>query len=186
MGQGDRTQRTVAVPFYSLPFGFSHVLQSDGDIGSFATGDLLSFRSGGTLAATNAIRMTHPYYGGLISCNLNLKFTLAAAEAARQLQIAIGTFNADLTAVTSYSATYIAASHKLITGRDTPYTISAAGTFNNAKIDLKSALYARTDSNYKDDGFVILLAFDVAPGTGTGWDLNRFEVHATADVGVQI
>lgn len=185
MGNSDRTLRSASVPFYGHVWGFNRVEESDTSIGSFATGDLLNFRSGGTLSTVNAIRVAHPYYGGMVNCDLNLKFTLASADTSKQFRIAIGTFGSNYAATTSYTEPFINASHKKITGRDTPYTIAAAGTFNVGKLNLMPALYNRADANYKDDGFVILLCFSAAPSTGSGWDFNKFEVHGTALLGLE-
>lgn len=189
----DRVARGGAIPFYANVFGYNRSIFSDQSITTFSgsggstsvLGDLLNFRRGGTLSTVNAIRVAHPYYGGLVSCDLNLQFTLASAEASRQFRIAIGTFGSNYAADTSYTDAYINASHKLITGRDSAYTIAAAGTFNQPRLNLMPALYPRGDAEYQNDGFVILLAFDAAPSTGSGWDFNKFEVHCTADLGLQ-
>lgn len=194
MGAGDRATRAQAIPFYANVWGYNRSVWSDQSITTFSgsvglstsvLGDLHNFRSGGTLSTVNAIRVNHPYYGGLISCDLNLRFTLAVAESSRQFRVAIGTFGSNYAANTSYSESYINTSHKLITGRDQPYTISAAGTFNQPRLNLMPALYPRGHAEYVDDGFVILLVFDAAPSTGSGWDFNKFEMHCTAAVGLK-
>lgn len=185
MGSRDLALRETAIPFYANVWGYNRNEQSDQSIMQATNlGDLTNFASAGTLSRINAIRVLQPQWGDLIEANLNLKFTLASAEAARQLRIGIGNFSSGYTAQTSYTEAFIDSQHKLITGRTTPYSISAAGTFNQSKINLQPALYHQDDAQFVRDAFVLLLVFDQAPSTGSGWSFDKFEINCSAKLGL--
>lgn len=197
MSQLDSALRTNAIPYYANVWGYNRTNLSDGQIcpdvnNSSPTwpypnlGDLKNFAPNlGVLNTINPIRVLQPHFGNIIECNLNLKFTLAAAEASRQFRIAIGTYSSRYTPQTSYSDAYINASHQLITGQSAPFTIPAAGTFSMNKLNLLPDLYKRGDPNFLEDAFVVLLVFDSAPSTGTGWAFTRFEVDCTMQMGLK-
>lgn len=136
------------------------------------------------ISTVNAIRVLQPQYGDIVQANLNVKFTLASAEGARQLRIAIGKFSDLYTAQTSYTDAEITASHRMITGRDAPFSIAPAGSFTLPRTNLYQAMYHQGDSNYRSDAFVVLLCFDTAPSKGTGYTFTKFEVDCTMQMGL--
>ncbi len=190
MGQNDKALRKSAIPYYANIWGYNRNQYSDQAIGgeqaSINSSDLQPFQiTYGTPSTINPVRVLQPHYGELIECNLQLAFHLATAEAPRQFRVAIGYFSSRYTAQTSYSEDYINADHKLITGKITPYSIGAGGSFSANKLNLLPALYKNGHSLFKEDAFVVLLCFDQAPSTGAGWLLSRFEVGATAQMGLK-
>lgn len=195
MGQNNPSVRETAIPYYANIWGYNRASLSDKAIapdpadtsGFYPTlGDLANFEpTHGVLSTINPIRILQPHYGNIVEANLNLNFTLASAEASRQLRIAIGTFSSRYTAQTSYSDAYINASHAQITGTNTPFTIGAAGTFSMNKLNLKPAMYGRQSSNFLEDAFVLLLVFDKAPSTGSGYKFTRCDVECTMQMGLQ-
>lgn len=190
MGSQDLALRKTAIPYYANVWGYNRNENSDQDISSATNiGDLknlipTSYTGSGTIARVNPIRVLQPQYGDIVEANLNLRFKLATAEAARQFRIAVGYFSTRFTAETSYSDEYINESHRKITGRETPFTISAAGTFNVQRLNLYPAMYRRGDARFLDDAFVVLLVFDQAPSKGSGYTFTKFEIDCTAQMGL--
>lgn len=190
MGQSDLALRKTAIPYYANVWGYNRRTNSDYDISDTTVpGDLScmmpSSYSGQTaISAVNAIRVLQPQYGDIIEANLNIKFTMASAEGARQLRIAIGKFSDLYTAQTSYTSDEITASHRAITGRDDPFAIAPGGSFNLPRTNLYQAMYHRGDANFCNDAFVVLLCFDQAPSKGSGYTFTKFEVDCTMQMGL--
>lgn len=189
MGSSDKALRKTALPYYANVWGYNRGQNSDQDISTATNiGDLVnlipsSYFGSGTIQKINPVRVLQPQYGDIIEANLNLRFRLANAEPARQFRLAIGYFSSLYAAETSYDDVYISDSHRKITGRDSAYTISAAGTFNIARLNLYPAMYHRGHARFKDDAFVILLCFDETPSKGTGYTFTKFEVDCTMQMG---
>lgn len=190
MGSQDLALRKTAIPYYANVWGYNRGQQSDQDISLADTyGDLVnlvpsSYFGSGTIAAVNPIRVLQPQYGDIIEANLNLNIKMATAEGARQLRIGIGYFSDRYTAQTSYTEDEINASHRAITGQDDPFDIAPAATFRIQRLNLYKAMYHRGDARFKDDAFVVLLAFDQAPSKGTGYTFTKFEVDCTMQMGL--
>lgn len=190
MGQGDLALRKTAIPYYANVWGYNRGNNSDSDIANTTVpGDLSkmmpsSYTGQTAISTVNAIRVLQPQYGDIIEANLNLKFTMASAEGARQFRIAIGTFSDLYTAQTSYTSDQILASHRAITGRDTPFDIAPAGSFTLPRTNLYQAMYHRGDANFRNDAFVVLLCFDQAPSKGSGYTFTKFEVDCTMQMGL--
>lgn len=190
MGNSDNALRRTAIPYSANAFGFNRTNTSDQDIGASASiNDDIGYYfapSVGTPSTINPIRFLQPYYGDVIEVNLNLAFQLASADSAKQLRLAIGTFQSDgLTPTTSYANDFVNASHQLITGLTTPFSISAAGSFSQNKLNLFPALYKRGNANFVDDVFILLLVFDSAPSVGSGWAFTKCEINCTAQMGLR-
>lgn len=191
MGAADLALRSRAIPYYANIWGYNRSEDSDNDI-SVATnlGDVTNlapaiYGAGGTIAAINPVRFLLPQYGNIVAANLHLSFTIAPGEtSARQLRLAIGTFGQYWVANTSYSEAYINASHQLITGRTTPFSIAPGETFNYDTIELTKALYAKDSPYFNPDGFVLLLCFDQAPSTGSGYYFVKCDVECTMEMGL--
>ena len=190
MGNQDLALRKTAIPYYANVWGYNRRTNSDYDISDTTVpGDLScmqpsSYTGQTAISTINAIRVLQPQYGDIIEANLNLKFTMATAEGARQFRIAIGKFSDLYTAQTSYTDAEINASHRAITGRDAAFDIAPAGSFTLARTNLYQAMYHRGDSNFRDDAFVVLLVFDQAPSKGSGYTFTKFEVDCTMQMGL--
>jgi hypothetical protein len=189
MGSQDLALRKTAIPYYANVLGYNRSDTSDQAIvgldGTGGSSDLRVFQpTYGTPSTINTVRVLQPQYGDIIEANLNLKFKLATADSARQLRIAIGYFSSLYTAQTTYTEDEITASHRAITGRDTPYTIAPASLFTLQRLNLYPGMYHRGESRFVDDAFVVLLCFDTAPTTGTGYSFTRFEVDCTMQMGL--
>ena len=190
MGSQDLALRKTAIPYYANVWGYNRRAESDFDISSTSQpGDLScmlpsSYGAQTAISAVNAIRVLQPQYGDIVQANLNLKFTMASAEGARQFRIAIGKFSDLYTAQTSYTDAEITASHRTITGRDSAFAIAPGGSFTLPRTNLYQALYHRGDTNFRNDAFVVLLCFDQAPSKGTGYTFTKFEVDCTMQMGL--
>ncbi len=190
MGSQDLALRKTAIPYYANVWGYNRRTNSDYDISDTTVpGDLScmmpsSYTGQTAISTVNAIRVLQPQYGDIIEANLNVKFTLATAEGARQFRIAIGKFSDLYTAQTSYTDAEIMASHRAITGRDTAFNIAPAGSFTLPRTNLYQAMYHRGDTNFRNDAFVVLLCFDQAPSKGSGYTFTKFEVDCTMQMGL--
>ncbi len=189
MGASDQALRSTAIPYYANVWGYNRTSTSDqyivGTDGTGGASDLQAFQpTYGGLSQINAIRVLQPQYGDIIEANLNLKFTLAAAEGARTLQIGIGYFSDAYTAQTSYSLDELVTMHQKLTGRGSPYTIPPASTFRLPRLNLYPAMYHRGHSRFRDDAFVVVLNFDQAPSVGSGWSFERFDIDCTMQMGL--
>ena len=190
MGSQDLALRKTAIPYYANVWGYNRnhfsdydnrIVSSLGDLANLAPS---SYSGAGAPVAVNPIRVLQPQYGDIIEANLNLSLKLATAEGARQLRIGIGYFSSRYTAQTSYTSDEILASHRAITGQDDPFTIAPASTFRIQRLNLYKAMYHRGDARFKDDAFVVLLAFDQAPSNGSGYTFTKFEVDCTMQMGL--
>lgn len=189
MGAEDKALRGSAIPYYANVWGYNHTSTSDIAItsadGTGNSSDLGTFQpTYGSPSTVNAIRVLQPQYGDIIEANLNLKFKLATAEGARKFRVAIGYFSSRYTAETSYDETYITNSHRKLTGRDLPFDIAPASTFNIQRLNLYPGMYHRGNALFKDDAFVVLLCFDSAISVGSGYSFTRFEVDCTMQMGL--
>ena len=193
MGGQDLALRKTAIPYYANVWGYNRGQRSDQDIGlAFSgtyVGDLdkmipASYNGSTAISTINAIRVLQPQYGDIIEANLNLRFTLASAEGARQFRVAIGKFSSAYTAETSYTEEYINESHRKLTGRDSPYAIAPAGTMRVQRLNLYPGMYHRGDAEFRDDAFVVLLCFDTAPSKGSGYTFTKFDIDCTMQMGL--
>ena len=192
MGLQDRALRSTAIPYYANVWGYNRTSTSDQLIvsvdGNGGGSDLATFQpTFGSPSAINPIRVLQPQYGDIIEANLNLRFTLASAEGARKLRIAIGYYDGTgngYTPQSTYADADITASHRKITGRDAAYDIAPAGTFSARRLNLYPAMYHRGDARFKDSAFVVLLCFDQAPSVGSGWAFTRFDIDCTMQMGL--
>lgn len=190
MGAQDLALRKTAIPYYANVWGYNRRTASDFDISDTSVpGDLScmmpsSYVGQTAISAVNAIRVLQPQYGDIIEANLNLKFTMASAESARQFRVAIGKFSDLYTAQTSYTEDQITASHRAITGRDSAFTIAPAGSFTLPRVNLYPAMYHRGETDFRDDAFVLLLCFDAAPSKGSGYTFTKCEVDCTMQMGL--
>lgn len=190
MGSQDKSLRKTAIPYYANVWGYNRGMNADQDISNTSfPGDLAimipdSYFTSETIGTVNPIRVLQPQYGDIVEANLNLKFSLASAEGARKFRIAIGKFDDRYTADTSYSEGNINESHRKITGRDSPYNIAPGGSITIPRVNLYPAMYHRGDDNFRDDAFVVLLCFDVAPSKGSGYTFTKFEIDCTMQMGL--
>lgn len=190
MGNQDLALRQTAIPYYANVWGYNRSTYSDYDISNTSVpGDLScmmpsSYTGQTAISTVNAIRVLQPQYGDIIEANLNLKFTMASSEGARQFRVAIGKFSDLYTAQTSYTDSEIMASHRQITGRDAAFSIAPGGSFTLQRTNLYPSMYHRGNTNFRNDAFVVLLCFDSAPSKGSGYTFTKFEVDCTMQMGL--
>ena len=190
MGSQDLALRDRAIPYYANVWGYNRTSTSDqailsGTDGTGSGSDLATFQpTFGTPGLINTIRVLQPQYGDIIEANLNIKFKLATADAARQLRIGIGYYSSQYTPQATYTEQELAVMHQKITGRSTPFTIPAASTFDLKRLNLEPGMYHRGHARFRDDAFVVVLAFDTAPTVGSGYSFTRFEIDCTMQMGL--
>lgn len=129
------------------------------------------------------IRVLQPHYGELVECYIDFfmchypfdSFGTPGKNGAgsNDLKFFIGDFtNNDFnTPRTSYSLDEIAASHKLLTGLSSGYTVSGGGDARTIvrKLNLLPQLYKHGDAKYVEDGFLLGLCFN----SNFGYDVSQ-------------
>lgn len=163
----DKATRGQAIPFIAEPFdGSDGVTGLDRD--KIISSDLIV-----------PIRCCTPHNSNLIEAHLNLIIT---AGSALTVKVAIGRFESDdFTAVDSYTEGEINAGHRQLTGTDTAIA-SSAGTLLVDGLNLLKGIPKRGDTNFSEDGFVVVLQFSRAR-TGSD-ELLKFEPLCSALMGL--
>ena len=184
MGVGDNARRGRAVPYVANVWGASTALTS------FQYYDLRKFEVPATYGAPeqqSVIRILQPEYGELIACAFFLTLTFATAQA-NGIKIAVGDFQGGASPtyepVTSYSSANIDTQWQKINGSTASLAGAGGATVTVDGINLLPLLRKRGDTNFVSDAFVLIVAFDKAPAVTSGWNLARFRVEATAQMGL--
>lgn len=164
----DKSTRQQAIPFIATDF--TGLSESGGlffniDAARIISDDLLVI-----------IRCCTPRHANLIEAHLNLQIT---AVSALNVKVAIGTWNG-VQAVSSYSQADIDRMHAAITGASAALA-SSGGTLLIDGLNLYPYIPKRGETNFNEDGFIVLLQFSRARVTDT---LKKFEVACSALMGL--
>lgn len=124
------------------------------------------------------IRILKPHYGGLVECYADLRIVVAAGDSDLTLKLAVGRMNSDYSRVLTYSDEEIDKAWRKIRGSDTPLSVSS-GAITVDLVDLLPALPRYGDSNYSDDAFVLILAFNKVPTVTGSFDFNYLNIHTS-------
>lgn len=167
----DKQTRNEAVPFVASSFCYGTPMTT-GEISEDA--DAITGSS-----TTIYIRCATPKYANLVEAYLTL---IMAVGSALTVKVAIGYFDTDdITAITSYSQSYIDASHYRITGT-TSAIASSGGILLLDGLNLLPELPKRNDSDFNENGFVLILQFSRAR---TGSDtVTLYEIDGSALLGL--
>lgn len=175
---GDKSTRNKAIPFESLPFKRGNAP------GGTDPNDVELGLSYPTVAQIVPIRLTTPAGGELIEVYFSI-ILHAATAAGFSVHIFIGNFSDDdLTANDSYTEAEIAAGHLALNGTSTAYTVAAGESLFIDDLNLLPCIPGLGDSDYKEDGFVLVFAFDSAPDNSDGWSVDAFRVTCSAQMGL--
>lgn len=175
---GNKSTRNKAIPFESLPFlrGNPH--------GTAAPNDVELGLLHPTVSQIVPIRMTTPAAGQLTEVYFSI-ILHAATAAGFSVRIMIGSFsNDDLAATSSYTEAEIATGHLILTGTSDPYVVAAGESLFIDDLNLLPGIPVAGDSDFKEDGFVLVLAFDAAPDNSDGWSVDSFRVTCSAQMGL--
>lgn len=169
MSQGNLATRKTAIPFRAT--AWANELYA-------AFGDKTQGQLNGGL-----IRFIRPFAGDIITSKLTIIGTAPTGGTA-QIRFYKGDFAADgVTKITSYSEARIAADHKLITGRDTPFSFSSGSPLLIDGIDLRRIITKPSDPDYNEDGFILGVEVTGVPNPTT-YIYREFKLDCTAQMGV--
>jgi len=167
---GDKATRTKAIPYEALPFDEYDLNYLNGVLGS--------------VAQVVPIRLTRPHGAEVVEAYLSLQLTAAAASGFTA-RLMIGRFSdSNLTASSSYTEAEIAAGHLKLTGASTAFSVSAGGTLYIDDLNLLPGIPQPGDTDYNDDGFVLVIVFGSAPAITSGYNLDAFRVTCSAQMGL--
>lgn len=169
----DKATRGQAIPFLAYSWTGSGIV------------DLMfkSYDSGTIISETDflaVIRCSTPYGSNLIEAHLNLQINCVDTLG---VKVAIGYFDTDdITAVDTYSDTYIDNMHEFLTG-NSDYIYSSGGVLFIDGVNIYPKIPKRGDTTFNENGFVLLLKFD---RTRVYDDdvLKKFEVSASTLLGL--
>lgn len=170
MGRGNLATRNTAVPFRAVAWGPMDLYSAFGD------------KDNGNLAG-GLIRFVRPFAGEIITAKLTVIGTAPTGGTA-QIRLYKGDFAADgITKVTSYTADRIAADHKAITGRDTPFSFTSGSPLLIDGVDLMRIITKEGDADYNEDGFMLGVEVTGVPNPTT-YLYREFKLDCTAQMGV--
>lgn len=180
MSQGDKALRARSIPFLSEPlegltagffdYGYLHIQQPEL-----------------TTNRVKAIPMTRPEKGDITEAYLFMEMT-APSDRALNVEVAIGRWTESggdptIVPVQTYTDAEIAQDHRKLTGLDSPFTVAANGTLT-IDVNLLQSIPLKSDSNYLSDMFVLLVAFNSGVSSANGYELNKFKLTCSAQMGL--
>lgn len=134
---------------------------------------------------TVAVPMTQPEKGDVVEAYLFMELA-APSDQALSIRLGIGTFAGsanEIIPTTVYSESDLDKFHRRITGTDSPFTVAAGGTLT-IDADLTRSIPKRGDADFVSDGFVLLVTFAALPLVANGYNLNKFKLSCTAQIGL--
>jgi hypothetical protein len=173
----DKRTRVHAIPFRGLWFsnlnygGVGNTLddgQADGDLRPFSLG------------SSAQVRIATPAKGDLIEARLTAQFTVPNT-AGTTLELYIGKFNSDGITAQTISASEISRMHKILTGRDTPFTYVAGEEVFIDGLNLMQLIPKRGHADFNEDAFILGLKLTLA-GSSAQWYLSRFQVDCSTQI----
>ncbi len=192
----DKDARRYAVPVRGTIWGLDYNDKTERDIGqkSFAGRSLTSdyndyFPSvqyeGTPIAATIGasqqcpLRILMPHYGGLEECYADLSITVASGDSDLTLKLAVGRLQTGLyDRVTSYTDDEINNSWRKIRGSTAGLAVSG-GVIAADLLDLLPAIPKYGDTYFRQDVFVLILAFNKVPTLTGTFKFNYLNIHAS-------
>lgn len=188
MNIDDSPIRGQATPIRLLAWGQNRGFNSEANVANFSGGSDLQPMTGArgdSPTLINPVRICIPHYGSITKAYLDFQFRVADNETTPlTMKIARGTFQAgSVFPTTSYSSPYIDGWHEKIAGTTTAYSASPGGLIQFTRLDITKLIPKVGDSDYRADGFVILICFDRAPKWDDLWttyyaELQKFTIEA--------
>lgn len=126
------------------------------------------------------IRCSTPFGSNLVEAHLNLNISVTSQLG---VKVAIGYFDTDdIEAVADYSDTYIDSQHEFLTG-SSDYIYSSGSTLFIDGLNIYPKIPKRGDTNFNENGFVLLLKFDRVRNSNTE-EVKKFDVSASTLLGL--
>lgn len=187
MGQLDNALRGQAIPFLGQIAGYNRSDQSDLDITvADALGDLFNMSNTNAPynvpAQNNLIRILRPQFMQVVAAYLTISLNTANAETSPKFYLTVGTgytSNPKGLIPAIPTTAQIIANHTLIKGDANPWTTAngLAGTITVNKANILAALPKITDTNYRDDCFVVGIHFLQTPLNTAGYKFIKLEAN---------
>lgn len=193
----DRDVRRYAVPVRGTIWGVNYNDKSERDLGAIdsvplALGDFHDFFPSYDVRTPSIVippqiaarsicplRVLKPHYGELVECYADLQITVASGDSDLTLKLAVGRFESgSYDRVMTYSDDEINDSWVKIRGSTSPLAVSG-GKITADLLDLLNALPVYGDSNYIDDAFVLILAFNKTPTVTGSFKFNFLNIHTS-------
>jgi guanyl-specific ribonuclease Sa len=170
VGASNLATRNKAIPFRAVAWGPMDLYSAFGD------------KDYGQLNG-GLIRFVRPFAGQIITAKLTIIGTAPTGGTA-QIRLYKGDFAADgVSKITSYTADRIAADHKAITGRDTPFSFTSGSPLLIDGVDLMRIITKEGDADYNEDGFMLGVEVTGVPNPTT-YLYREFKLDCTAQMGV--
>ena len=126
------------------------------------------------------LRILKPHYGELSECFLDLQITVAASDSDLTLKLAVGHFVAgEYIRTTSYTQSEIDASWRKIRGSDVPLSV-VGGKISVDLLNLLPIIPKYGDADYRQDAFVLVLAFNKPPTQTGTYKFNYLNIHQSS------
>lgn len=178
MSIGDKATRSKAVPFIAEPIitGGAH-FQTDYD-----GIDLLRVPQY-TTRPTKTIPLARPVKGDIIEAYLFMRMK-APTDKGLNIRVGIGDMTSYVPTV-EYAEAEVARRHLKLTGQTAGFTVTASG-FLVVEANLLIDLPKRGDANFYQEAFALLVTFDSVPSTVNGYQLSKFFVSCSAQMGANV
>lgn len=178
--QGNNALRDHAIPFIAEPPRVYSAANYNIDA-------LRSPQNVTSISNTVAIPILTPVKAQIVEAYLFMQM-IAPTDMGLNVRIGIGEFTEYagepiIYPVKEYDPVYLNTQHRKITGKDVPFTCAANQTLT-IDADLVRALYQPDDPKFNPDAFCLLVTFDSLPSTLNGYELEKFKVTASAQIGL--
>lgn len=195
----DRDVRRYAVPVRGTIWGHNYNDRSERDIGYYihqapvTYSDYNDYFPGVDYSLAGAtpinpivgasqqcpLRILNPHFGGIVECYADLSITVAAADPDLTLKLVVGRFqSSSYDRVLTYTQAEIDASWLKIRGSNTPLSVSS-GAISADLLNLLPAMYEYGNAEYREEAFVLILAFNKVPTLTGTFKFNYLNVHTS-------
>lgn len=134
---------------------------------------------------TVAVPMTQPEKGDITEAYLFMEM-VAPSNYPLDVFVGIGYYAGganEIVPQTSYTNAYLLEQHVKATGHTDPLH-AAAGATLLVEADFSRSIPRRGDSDFVSDGFVLLVTFLKLPEVAFGYELSKFKLSCTAQMGL--
>lgn len=176
MSLSNKATRNRAVPFLAEPLlvGGSLVFTIYDSLDSLSVPQL-------TTPLTKIVPLSRPQKGDVVEAYLFMRM-IAPSDKPLNVRIGIGEMTSDLPTV-SYSEAYIQRQHEALTGNTAPFNVAANGTLV-VEANLLPMIPKRGDAGFYQEAFALIVTFDSLPSTENGYELDKFFVACSTQIGV--
>lgn len=178
MSIGDKATRGKAVPFIAEPI----VTGSNFFFTDYDGIDLLRSPTI-TTKLTKTVPLARPVKGDIVEAYLFIRM-IAPSDKALNVRIGIGDMTTHVPTI-DYTEAQIAEKHYRLTQTNAKFNVVANGALvieANLLIDLPK----RGDANFYQEAFALIVTFDSLPDVANGYELDKFFVSCSAQMGANV